>query len=127
MVQNVKQVAIKNSSSFSFFLGSLTLLASIAAVLLSVLLDNEHAIVKVQNFIKAILAVKSPSKSPDAETVEVEQELDQSIEKFFSRIIGTFISSWYTNITQDESFTGNLKEEVAEAIKQIALRIQGVS
>lgn len=97
-------------------------------MLLSVLLDDEHAIIKVQNFIKAILAVKPNKSPPDADTViKVDQELDQSIDKFFSRIIRTFISSWYSNITQDESFTGNLKEEVAEAIKQIALRIQGVS
>lgn len=109
-------------------MGSITLLAFIGATFLStLLLDNEKAKLKVQTVIKAIATVKV-DKPPDefVDKFRVELELDRAIESFFKRIIQTFISSWYSTITQDESFNWNVKVEISEAIRQIALRIQKV-
>lgn len=58
--------------------------------------------------------------------VKVEQELDTAIASFFNRIIRTFISSWYSNLTQDENFVHNIKLELAVAVRKIALRIVNV-
>jgi PXA domain len=59
--------------------------------------------------------------------VEVEQELDIAIESFFKRIIKQFISSWYSSITRDESFAWDIKVEITEAIREIALRLRDVT
>lgn len=66
------------------------------------------------------------TKEPPDERIEVEPELDDAIESFFTRIIRTFISSWYSNLTQDETFVWSIKLELTEAIREIAKRVMNV-
>jgi PXA domain len=114
----------------SWFFGSLTLLAFLGALSLSSLfLQNVEARIKVQNVITSILGVEiSNLNEPpdDKERVEVEHELDVAIESFFKNIIKQFISSWYSAITQDESFVWNIKVELTAAIREIARRLRNV-
>jgi PXA domain len=114
----------------SWLFGSLTLLAFLGALSLSTLfLQNVEARIKAQNVITSILGVEinNRKESPDdRERVEVEPELDVAIESFFKKIIKQFISSWYSTITQDESFVWNIKVELTAAIREIARRLRNV-
>lgn len=104
------------------FLGALSLS--------SLLLYNVDARSKVQSVITSILAVKlsNESKPPDdGEIFKVSHELDVAVENFFKRIIETFINSWYSTITQDESFAWDIKVQITQAIREIARRVNNVS
>lgn len=63
----------------------------------------------------------------DSSKIEVDKTLDAAVESFFKRIIRNFISSWYSNVTQDETFVWNVKLGIAEAIRNVALRVRDVS
>lgn len=116
-------------SLVSWILGSFTLLVSICALwLTTLLLTNDEAKQKVQSVITSLLSLNLvKSNQPRNEKIEVTEELDLAIESFFKRIIRNFISSWYSNVTQDEMFVWNIKQELAEAIREIALRLRDVS
>lgn len=101
-----------------------------ALALSSYLQYNDDVKRKVQNVITSLLNVNlaNANKPPDVDkSIIVEEELDGAIESFFKRIIRTFISSWYSNLTQDETFVWNIKLELTEAVREIALRIRNVS
>lgn len=73
------------------------------------------------------LTFSSNKSSGKDVAVEVDKELDAAIAKFFNSVIKTFISNWYSTITQDEAFVWNVKVEIAEAIRKIAIRLKNVS
>lgn len=99
-----------------------------ALTLSQLLLKSEDARNKVQSVLMSILSLKAADPILDGgNKIKVEKELDQALENFFKKIIKTFISSWYTNVTQDESFVLNIKLELTEAIRTIAQRLSGVS
>lgn len=106
----------------------LSLLTLILAFALSSHLEhNDEAKRKIQDLVISLLSLKLVSDPLKKEVgVEVDKELDAAIESFFRRIIKTFISSWYSNVTQDETFLWNVKVEIAEAIRNIAIRLKNV-
>lgn len=104
-------------------------MVSLCALSLSSYLQyNDEVRKKVQNVITSLLSlnIANANKPPDRD-IKVDPELDNAIESFFKRIITTFISSWYSNLTHDENFVWNIKLELTEAIREIALRIKNVS
>lgn len=118
---------------FSWIFGLLSLLVSLCALSLSSYVQyNDNGQRRLQSIITSILDVKleNGKEPPDDydinKEVKVEQELDTAIQSFFNRIIRTFISSWYSNLTQDENFVHNIKLELAVAVRKIALRIKNV-
>lgn len=56
----------------------------------------------------------------------VAPELDAAVESFFKKIIENFVNSWYSTITQDETFVWNIKVEIAEILRKLALRLRNV-
>lgn len=115
--------------TLSWFYGSLTFSTFIGALLLSsILQDNDEAKGKVQRLTTSILSlnIEIARKHPETEAILVDKELDKAIESFFKRIIKTFISSWYSSITHDETFVWNVKLEITEAIRNIAIRLKTV-
>lgn len=115
---------------FSWILGLVTLIGLVGAFTLSqLLLNSDVAGEKVQKTLTSMLSLKSADQrfADGNNKIKVEQELDNAIESFFKKIIKTFISSWYANVTQDENFVFNIKLELTEAIRTIAHRVSGVS
>lgn len=47
--------------------------------------------------------------------------------QFFSRILNTFIDSWYGNITTDEHFIHSVRQHLREALSRLVLRVQSVN
>lgn len=112
-------------------MGTFTLVVSLCALSLStLLLHNAEAKQKVQSVITSALNLVNTKQQPpadDSEKIEVAEELDAALESFFKRIIRNFISSWYSNVTQDETFVWNIKQEITEALRKIAIRLRDVS
>lgn len=111
-------------------MGTFTLVVSLCALSLStLLLHNVEAKLKVQSVITSALNLGNTKQQPpdDSEKIEVAEELDAALESFFKRIIRNFISSWYSNVTQDETFVWNIKLEITEALRKIAIRLRDVS
>lgn len=130
MVIRTKEFLIITFFNYSFILGSfLTLLVLLCALSLSAYtLRHENARRKVQNVLLSIVAVKleNSNKPPDDEGHLVAPELDNAIESFLKKIVENFVNSWYSTITQDETFVWNIKVEVAEILRKLALRLRNV-
>jgi PXA domain len=107
--------------------GLITLLIFLGAISLSTfILQNVEARKTVQNALTSILGVNLNANKPQDESDKVQAELDEAIESFFRKIIKNFISSWYTNLSSDESFVWNLKQEITGAGRQLASRVKNV-
>lgn len=52
----------------------------------------------------------------------IEESLDEAVDKFFSHILDTFVSNWYTQITQDEEFILNIKTNLRDALCRLLIR-----
>ena len=90
-------------------------------------LQNVEARKTVQNVILSIVDIDLlNSKETEHDNDKVQFELDEAAESFFNKIIQNFITSWYANISRDESFVWNLKQEIAEAVRQITVRVKKV-
>lgn len=91
------------------------------------ILQNVEARKKVQNALTTILGIQldNANKPPD-ESNKVQVELDEAIESFFRKIIKNFVNSWYSNLTCDETFVWNLKQEITEAVRKLAERVRKV-
>lgn len=90
-------------------------------------LQNVEARKTVQNVLLSILDINLPnSKETEDENYKVQLELDEAVESFFNKIIQNFITNWYANISRDESFVWNLKQQIAEAVRQISVRVKKV-
>lgn len=111
---------------FSSWFGLITLLIFLSAISLSTfVLQNVEARKIVQNSLTSILGVQLDNEPPD-EKGTVQTELDNAIESFFRKIIENFISSWYSSLSSDETFVCNLKQEITEAVRQLAVRVKNV-
>lgn len=108
----------------------LTLLVFVSSLTLSAFtLRHEDARIKVQSVLLSILALKldNANKAPDADRPLVSQELDSAIESLFKRIIDNFVSSWYSQLSRDETFIWNVKKELAEVLRKLSFRLRDVS
>jgi len=57
----------------------------------------------------------------------IAKDLDATLENFFNRLLDQFINSWYSNISNDRSFLCNIKFEIANAVRNLAVRCKDVS
>lgn len=63
---------------------------------------------------------------PTDDNGKVDIELDKAIESLFKNILKNFISSWYCNLSRDETFIWNLKREITEAVRDLTARVRNV-
>ncbi|XP_055627301.1 sorting nexin-14-like [Toxorhynchites rutilus septentrionalis] len=52
----------------------------------------------------------------------IDDSLDEAVDKFFSRILDSFVSNWYAQITQDEEFILNIKTNLRDALCRLLIR-----
>lgn len=110
-------------------MAGLLCLVFVSVLLISSLtLHSKDAQNSLQKTAASVLAINlnSSNKPPDDDGGKVLLELDVAIESFFRKIVKNFISSWFSNITQDETFVWNVKVEVAGALRKLALRLKDV-
>lgn len=79
------------------------------------------------NLLKTNQNAKDPGDFGKNEKIFIAKDLDTTLENFFNRLLNQFITSWYTNISNDRSFLCNIKFEIAHAVRNLAIRCKNVS
>lgn len=81
----------------------------------------------MQHFLNNLVEPKRKRlKLRDSEGIFIAQGLDYEISSFFMRVIDKFISDWFLKVTQDASFIGSVKYELAYGLRKIAMRYRKV-
>ncbi|KAG5676343.1 hypothetical protein PVAND_006185 [Polypedilum vanderplanki] len=52
--------------------------------------------------------------------------LDETLERFFTRLLDNVFKSWWSNVSSDETFLYTLKLELTRALRKLALRYKNV-
>ena len=79
------------------------------------------------NLLKTNQNAKDPGDFGKDVKIFIAKDLDATLENFFNRLLDQFINSWYSNISNDRSFLCNIKFEIANAVRNLAVRCRDVS
>ena len=79
------------------------------------------------NLLKTNQNARSPGDSGNNAKIIIAKDLDATLENFFNRLLNQFITSWYSNISDDKSFLCNIKFDIAHAVRNLSLRCKDVS
>lgn len=111
--------------------GLVTIATIAGAFILSVhVIVNQNIRIKIQGFLTAFLSLniedENRSKTPslfgddeDESEFKISKELDESIEKFYTKIIEKFINVWYEKISSDQILIRNVSHELADVSREI--------
>lgn len=82
---------------------------------------------QLQSYLQSYFKQSKKIQLDYPERIFIKKGLDHTIEKFFEKLLDSFINNWYSIATDDVSFVSTLKIELACALRKIALRYKNVS
>ncbi|KAG5676344.1 hypothetical protein PVAND_006186 [Polypedilum vanderplanki] len=77
----------------------------------------------VESFLKSDNETKSSSND---DKIFLAKGLDETLERFFTRLLDNVFKSWWSNVSSDETFLYTLKLELTRALRKLALRYKNV-
>ncbi|CAG9798122.1 unnamed protein product [Chironomus riparius] len=116
---------------YSIFMGLYLIVAFIISLSLILYIVQSPSIKKqFQDIILKLLKInqnaRDPGDSGNNAKIIIAKDLDATLENFFNRLLNQFITSWYSNISNDRSFLCNIKFEIAHAVRNLAIRCKDI-